>query len=155
MLQFSGLNDSRFYFLAKQNIIDWKIFDKASLSRFDIYYSRENNKQDKISSADFLENCYKKIKQTSKNVTLEFSSKKIYYIQSFRNRFSKERNSIQAQVKREIIHEFNTLIQYKIIEPKFLFQLKDNQKLIYKEDIQLRDIQSSEFIYFYEILHSI
>ena len=85
----------------------------------------------------------------------ESSSKKIYYIQSFRNRFSKERNSIQAQVKREIIHEFNTLIQYKIIEPKFLFQLKDNQQLIYKEDIQLRDIQSSEFIYFYEILHSI
>ena len=77
------------------------------------------------------------------------------YIKSFRNRFSKQRNSIQAQVKREIIQEFNTLIQYKIIEPKFLFQLKDNQQLIYKEDIQLRDIQSSEFIYFYEILHSI
>lgn len=71
LLQFSGLNASRFYFFAKQNIIDWKIFDKATLSRFDIYYSRENNKQDKISSADFLENCYKKIKQTSKNVTLE------------------------------------------------------------------------------------
>ena len=71
MLQFSGLNASQFYFLAKQNIIDWKIFDTATLSRFDIYYSRENNKQDKISSADFLENCYKKIKQTNKNVTLE------------------------------------------------------------------------------------
>ena len=71
LLQFSGLNASRFYFLAKQNIIDWKIFDTATLSRFDIYYSRENNKQDKISSADFLENCYKKIRQTTKNVTLE------------------------------------------------------------------------------------
>ena len=51
--------------------MDWKILDKATFSRFDIYYSRENNKQDKISSADFLENCYKKIKQTNKNVTLE------------------------------------------------------------------------------------
>ena len=71
MLQVSSLNTSRFYFLAKQNIIDCKIFDKATLSLFDIYYSREKNKQDKISSADFLENCYKKIKQTSKNVTLE------------------------------------------------------------------------------------
>ena len=60
LLQFSGLNASQFYFLAKQNIIDWKIFDTVTLSRFDIYYSRENNKQDKISSADFLENCYKK-----------------------------------------------------------------------------------------------
>jgi len=50
---------------------DWKIFDTATLSRFDIYYSRENNKQDKISSADFLENCYNKIRQTTKNVTLE------------------------------------------------------------------------------------
>ena len=71
LLQFSGLNASHFYFLAKQNIIDWKIFDTVTLSRFDIYYSRENNKQDKISSVDFLENCYKKIKQTNKNVTLE------------------------------------------------------------------------------------
>ena len=71
LLQFSGLNASQFYFLAKQNIIDWKIFDTVTLSRFDIYYSRENNKQDKISSADFLQNCYKKIKQTNKNVTLE------------------------------------------------------------------------------------
>ena len=71
LLQFSGLNASQFYSLAKQNLIDWKIFDKATLSRFDIYYSREKNKQDKISSADFLENCYKKIKQTSKNVNLE------------------------------------------------------------------------------------
>lgn len=70
LLQFSGLNASQFYFLAKQNIIDWKIFDTVTLSRFDIYYSRENNKQDKISSADFLQNCYKKIKQTNKNVTL-------------------------------------------------------------------------------------
>ena len=35
------------------------------------HYSRENNKQDKISLADFLENYYKKIRQTTKNVTLE------------------------------------------------------------------------------------
>ena len=70
LLQFSGLNARRFYFLAKQNTIDWKIFDKATLSRFDIYYSRENNKLDKISSEDFLESCYQKIKQTNKNVTL-------------------------------------------------------------------------------------
>ena len=53
----------------KQNIIDWRIFDIVTLSCFDSYYSRENNKQDKISSADFIENCYKKIKQTNKNIT--------------------------------------------------------------------------------------
>ena len=70
LLQFTGLNARRFYFLAKQNTIDWKIFDKATLSRFDIYYSRENNKLDKISSEDFLESCSQKIKQTNKNVTL-------------------------------------------------------------------------------------
>lgn len=71
LLQFSGLNTSQYYFLAKQNIMDWKILDKATFSRFDIYYSRENNKQDKISLADFLQNCYKKIKRTNRNVTLE------------------------------------------------------------------------------------
>jgi len=75
LLQFSGLNASQFYFLAKQNIIDWKIFDTVTLSRFDIYYSRENNKQDKISSADFLESCYKKLKQTNYKVQLEKNRK--------------------------------------------------------------------------------
>lgn len=55
LLQFSGLNASQFYFLAKQNIIDWKIFYTVTLSRFDIYYSRENNKQDKISSTYYTE----------------------------------------------------------------------------------------------------
>ena len=33
LLQFSGLNGSRFYFLAKQNIIDWKIFQKFKIKK--------------------------------------------------------------------------------------------------------------------------
>ena len=74
LLQFSGLNASRFYFLAKQNNIDWQIFEKATLSRFDINYSREN-KKDKISSIDFLESCYKKLKQTNYKVQLEKNRK--------------------------------------------------------------------------------
>jgi hypothetical protein len=41
LLQFSGLSARRFYFLPK-NTIDWKILINSS--RFDIYYSRENNK---------------------------------------------------------------------------------------------------------------
>jgi len=69
LVQFLDLNARRFYFLVKQNTIDWKICDKATLSRFDIYYSRENDKLDKISSEDFLESGSQKIKQTSKNVT--------------------------------------------------------------------------------------
>lgn len=37
----------------------------------DLYYYRKNKKQDKISSTDFLDNYYKKLKQTNKNVSLE------------------------------------------------------------------------------------
>jgi hypothetical protein len=41
LLQFSGLNARRFYFLAKQNTIDWKIFDKATLSVRYLLFSRK------------------------------------------------------------------------------------------------------------------
>lgn len=118
LLQFSALNASRFYFLAKQNIIDWKIFDKATLSRFDIYYSRENNKQDKVSSADFLENCYKKIKQTSKNVTLEKNRRGLILKIGNRksnnySRIYKEKNSLKFEYEmkgRSLEKSYNLLV---------------------------------------------
>ena len=69
-----------------QNKILLKIFNTVTFSRFNIYYFRENNKQDKISSADFLENCYKKIKQTNKNVSLE--KNRLDLILKIRNRRS-------------------------------------------------------------------
>jgi hypothetical protein len=45
-------------------------FDKATLSRFDIYYSRENNKLDKEYLQKIFLKLFIKIKQTNKNVTL-------------------------------------------------------------------------------------
>lgn len=36
-----------------------------------VYHSLENNKQDKVSSAYFLENWYKKIKQTSNTIIFD------------------------------------------------------------------------------------
>jgi hypothetical protein len=57
----------------------------------------------------------------------EYSIQKTYYVQSFLNQFAKRRHSIQAKIKREIIHEFQNLLKYKIIESRFLFQGKDNQ----------------------------
>ena len=38
LLHFSSLNAARFYLLAKQNIINWQIFDGAIFNRFDLYY---------------------------------------------------------------------------------------------------------------------
>jgi len=70
LLHFTGLKVAQFYFLARENNIDWQIFEKATLSRFDINYSKKN-KKDKIFSTDFLETCYQKLKQTSRNVSLE------------------------------------------------------------------------------------
>jgi hypothetical protein len=52
-------------------LVFWKLFSSATLGRLDLYYCRENKNQDPISSTDFLENCYKKLKQTTKNVSLE------------------------------------------------------------------------------------
>ena len=82
----------------------------------------------------------------------EYSIQKIYYVQSFLNQFVKRRHSIQANIKRDIIHEFQNLIKFKIIESRFLFQGKDNQPIIQKDLIEIEDLISSKYIIFYEII---
>jgi hypothetical protein len=59
----------------------------------------------------------------------EYSIQKTFYVQSFLNQFAKRRHSIQAKIKRQIIHEFQNLLKYKIIESRFIFQGKDNQQI--------------------------
>ena len=49
LLHFSGLNATRFYFFAKEQIIDWTIFSSAVLSRFDLYFERNYKTTEKIS----------------------------------------------------------------------------------------------------------
>lgn len=82
----------------------------------------------------------------------EYSIQKIYDVQSFLNQFAKRRHSIQANIKRDIIHEFQNLIKFKIIESRFLFQGKDNQPIIEKDLIEIEDLISSKYIIFYEII---
>ena len=87
----------------------------------------------------------------------ESSSKKTYLIQSFLNQYKKRSNSIQAQVKQAILEQFNDLLKYKIIQPKFKFSMNSNHNnsFVTKEDIQLKDIQTANLIYFYEIIYPI
>ena len=82
----------------------------------------------------------------------DYSILKTYYVQSFLNKFAKRRPSIQAKIKREIIHQFQNLLKYKIIESRFLFQGKDNQPIIEKDFIEIEDLISSKFIIFYEVI---
>jgi hypothetical protein len=75
VLHFSGPNASVFYSLVQKKLIDWKIFSSGILSRFDLYYSRNNKTDDKSSTRDFLQDCQKQLEQTNKNVQLEKNSK--------------------------------------------------------------------------------
>ena len=75
ILQFSGTNATRFYFLLKEEIIDWTILSSAVLSRFDLYYSRQKTIQDKSSIKDFLYYCHDKLILTNKNVSFDKNSK--------------------------------------------------------------------------------
>jgi len=84
-----------------------------------------------------------------------YSLEKIYSIESFLNRYKKRRNSLQAEVKKEILNEFQNLLKYKIIEDRFIFQSKDGQQIFSKDNIQLEDIKSSKYFYFYEIIYPI
>ena len=74
-LRFSGSNSAAFYSMAQKNLIDWSLFSSATLSRFDIFYSRKNKISDRVSVTNFLDNSYKKLKQTNKNIILEKNSK--------------------------------------------------------------------------------
>jgi ribosomal protein S24E len=71
LLNFSGFNATRFYFFAKEQIIDWTIFSSAVLSRFDLYFEPNYKTADKTSVREFLQNCQKNIKQTNKKTSLE------------------------------------------------------------------------------------
>lgn len=88
-------------------------------------------------------------------IAQESSVKKTYYIRTFLNQFLRSRHTTQAQVKREIIHEFNNLVKFQIIQPKFVFQRKDNLHIFDKDFIELQDLQSAELMYFYEIRNPI
>lgn len=87
----------------------------------------------------------------------ESSFQKTYSIRSFLNRYKKRSHSTQAQVKQDILEQFNDLLKYKIIQPKFKFSMNsnDNDSFVTKEDIQLKDIQTANLIYFYEIIYPI
>ena len=80
---------------------------------------------------------------------------KINYVQSFLNQFVKQHHSIQASIKRNIIHEFQNLIKFKIIESRFLVQGKDKQAIIEKAVIEIEDLISLKYIIFYEIITTI
>ena len=82
----------------------------------------------------------------------EDSLQKTYLLQSFLNQYAKRSNSIQAQVKRKILQEFQNLLKYEIIQPKFEFSV-DGNHFIQKYNIQLEDIRSYKVIHFQEIIH--
>jgi hypothetical protein len=75
ILQFSGSNALGFYTFVQKNLIDWTIFSSAVLNRFDLYYSRYNKREDKISTREFLENSQIELNQRDRNVSLEKNSK--------------------------------------------------------------------------------
>ena len=84
----------------------------------------------------------------------ESSFQKTYLIRSFLNQYKKRSHSIQAQVKKEISHQFNNLIKSNIIEPRFQVSVNGNNPIT-KDNIQIQDIHSAEVIYFYEIIYPI
>ena len=74
-LQFSESNAFVFYTFVQKKLIHWTIFSSAILSRFDLYYSRNNKREDKISTREFLENSQRELNQRGRNLTLEKNSK--------------------------------------------------------------------------------
>lgn len=71
VLHFTGKNGKYFYDLLKGMVIEWKIFEDATLARFDLAFYRYHKNGDKISVSEFLFKCFEKIQTTHRNVTIE------------------------------------------------------------------------------------
>ena len=89
-----------------------------------------------------------------RSIAQDHSVQKTYLVQSFLNQYAKRNHSIQAQVKQEILDQFQNLLKYEIIEHRFQFSV-DGNHFIPEESIQLEDIRSSKVIRFYEIINPI
>jgi hypothetical protein len=89
-----------------------------------------------------------------RSFTEEPSSQKTYLIRSFLNHYKNRSHSIQAQVKKQILEQFNHLLKAKIIQTRFQVSVNENN-FITKDNIQLQDIQAAKVIYFYEIIYPI
>ena len=84
----------------------------------------------------------------------EPSSQKTYLIRSFLSQYKNRSHSIQAQVKKQILEQFNHLLKAKIIQTRFQISVNENHFRT-KDNIQLQDIQAAKVIYFYEIIYPI
>lgn len=84
----------------------------------------------------------------------ESSYKKTYLIRNFLNHYKNRNHSIQAQVKKHILEQFNHLLKAKIIQTRFQVSVNGNNFLT-KDNLQLQDIQAAEVLFFYEIIHPI
>jgi hypothetical protein len=89
-----------------------------------------------------------------RSFTEEPSSQKTYLIRSLLNQYKNRSHSIQAQVKKQILEQFNHLLKAKIIQTRFQVLVNENN-FITKDNIQLQDIQAAKIIYFYEIIYPI
>lgn len=75
MVQFSGFNARKFYSLIQNESFFWELLSDSTLGRLDLFYSRQTKKEDSLPSNEFLENCYRELKQTHKNIGLERNQK--------------------------------------------------------------------------------
>lgn len=85
-------------------------------------------------------------------IAQESSLEKIYPIQDFLSEFEKRNNSIKSKVKQNIHQQFQDLLKYKIIQNRFIVEFEIDGKIIrkHKDNIQLEDIHSAKYIYFYD-----
>ena len=119
LLNFPGLNANHFYTLVKSKSIDWRIFSSAVLSRFDLYFSRNNKTDDKIEVIEFLHDCNRKLNLRKNNVSLEKnqrglilkigSRKSNHYSRIYQN---KNKNSLrfEYEMKGKFLQDYHSLL---------------------------------------------
>jgi hypothetical protein len=143
ILQFSGPNAFVFYAFVRKNLIDWTIFSSAVLNRFDLYYSRKNEREDKISTREFLDNSQRELNQGGQNVSFEKNSKGfILGIGSRRSnnyfRIYERKNSLrfEHEMKGKFLQKYHSLLVANRLE-KFEQKLSSHFLLSFRKLLSL------------------
>lgn len=118
-LHFFGFNATRFYFFSKEQLIDWRVFSSGIFNRVDLYYSRTNKTDDKISVREFFENCHKQLTQTNKNLSFDKNSKGLilkignrksnYYFRIYQSQ-KKDSLKFEFEMKGRFLKKYHTLL---------------------------------------------
>jgi hypothetical protein len=123
-LYFSGLNAGRFYFFAKQKVINWTIFSSAILSRFDICFNRSYPVSETPLVKDFFHESKKYLDQ--REITSVLHTNQQGYLLTIGSRRSNNYSRIYQKEEKPDSLRFELEMKGKILQNYYLLLVQNS-----------------------------